>query len=167
MAKQRGHGEGTIYHRKDGRWVASITLENRKRKYFYGETRKEVQEKLKVALHEQQQGTLPTGPQQTVKQYLEHWLEEVHKPTIRLSTYERYRVILDKHIVPALGHLQVQKLTPQHIQAFYAHLLKEGFSPKTVRITHAVLHKALENAVRWRLVARNVCDDVSLPRQTK
>jgi integrase len=75
--KQRGHGEGSIYQRKDGRWVASITLENRKRKYFYGETRKEVQEKLKVAFHEQQQGTLATGPKQTVKAYLEHWMEDV------------------------------------------------------------------------------------------
>ena len=113
MAKQRGHGEGSIYQRKDGRWVASITLENRKRKYFYGETRKEVQEKLKVALHEQQQGTLATGPQQTVKQYLEHWLEEVHKPTLRLSTYLKYRQMLGKYVLPILGQYQLQKLNAQ------------------------------------------------------
>src|SRR5438067_11157592 len=106
MAKQRGHGEGSIYERKDGRWVASITLENRKRKYFYGETRKEVQEKLKLALHEQQQGTLATGPQQTVKQYPEHWLEEVHKPTLRQSTYFKYRHMLDRYIFPALGKFE-------------------------------------------------------------
>jgi len=58
MAKQRGHGEGSIYKRKDGRWVASISLEHRKCKYFYGDTRKEVQDKLKAALHEQKQGLL-------------------------------------------------------------------------------------------------------------
>src|SRR5216684_6461528 len=104
MAKQRGHGEGSIYQRKDGRWVASITLENRKRKYIYGETKKEVLDKLKVALYEQQQGTLATGPQQTVKQYLEQWLEEVHKPAIRIGTYKGYRMYLDNHIIPALGY---------------------------------------------------------------
>jgi integrase len=71
---KRGHGEGSIYQRKDGRWTASITLEDRKRKTFYGKTRKEVQELLKNALHQQQQGTLATGPQQTVKQFLEQWL---------------------------------------------------------------------------------------------
>lgn len=70
MAKQRGHGEGSIYQRKDGRWVASITLEGRKRKAFYGKTRREVQEKLRVAQNEQKQGILATGPQQTLKQYL-------------------------------------------------------------------------------------------------
>ena len=72
---RRGHGEGSVYQRKDGRWVASITLEHRKRKYFYGDTRKEVQGQLKVALHEQQQGMLATGPQQTMKVYLENWIE--------------------------------------------------------------------------------------------
>src|SRR5947209_12943826 len=113
MAKQRGHGEGSIYQRQDGRWVASITLENRKRKYFYGETRKEVQEKLKVALHEQQQGTLAMGPKQTVKAYLEHWMEDVHKPNIRPSSYRKYGVLLNKHILPAIGHIQLQKLTAQ------------------------------------------------------
>src|SRR5207248_10746155 len=91
---RRGHGEGSIYQRKDGRWAASITLEGRKRKTFYGKTRKEVQEQLKIALHEQQQGTLAIGPKQTVKAYLEHWMEDVHKPTIRLSSYRRYGVFL-------------------------------------------------------------------------
>src|SRR5213592_262960 len=105
---RRGHGEGSIYQRKDGRWVASITLEGlgRKRKMFYRKTRKEVQEKLRVALNEQKQGTLATGPQQTVKQYLEHWLEEVHKDRLRLGSYKGYRMYLDNHILPALGHVQ-------------------------------------------------------------
>ncbi len=44
---RRGHGEGSVYQQTDGRWTAAITLENRKRKVFYGKTRKEVQEKLK------------------------------------------------------------------------------------------------------------------------
>lgn len=166
MAK-RGHGEGSIYQRSDGRWAASITLEGRQRKTFYGKTRKEVQEKLQIALHEQKQGTLATGPEQTLKQYLEHWLEEVHKPTIRVSTYVNYRRFLDNHILSELGHIHVNKLTPQKVQAFYAKKLKEGLAPGSVRNIHMVLHKALENAVRWRLVGRNVCDDVSPPGQVK
>jgi integrase len=165
--KQRGHGEGSIYQRKDGRWTASITLENRKRKYFYGETRKEVQEKLKVALHQQQQGTLATGPKQTVKQYLDQWLEEVHKPTIRLSTYLNYRRYLDRYILPALGQIQLQKLTAQQVQALYARKQKEGIVPGTIRFIHAILHKAFDQAVRWKLVAHNVCDEVTPPRNEK
>ncbi len=167
--KQRGHGEGSIYQRNDGRWAASISLEGGKRKTFYGKTRKEVQEKLMKALHEQQQGMLAMGPQQTMRHYLEHWLENVHKPTIRLSTYSRYCKMLNTHIFPALGHIQVQKLSAQHLQALYASKLKQGLSPKTIKIMHAVLHKAMENAVHVNLVARNVCDiaATSLPRLTR
>jgi integrase len=163
MAK-RGHGEGSIYQRKDGRWAASITFENRKRKTFYGKTRKEVQDKLNVALHEQQQGTFVTGSQQTLKQYLDSWLEEVHKPSIRISTYVKYRSMLDGHIIPALGHIKLQKLTAQQVQKFYTEKLKEGLSAKTVSLLHGLLHHALDNAVRWNLVPRNVCDLVSLPQ---
>ncbi len=165
---KRGNGEGSIYQRKeDGKWVGSITLENKKRKVLYGKTRKEVQEKMKVALHEQQQGTLITAPQQTLKSYLEHWLEDVHKPSIRISTYVKYKKLMNGHIIPALGHIKLQKLTPQQVQRFYTDKLKQGAAPKMVSNIHGVLHKALDNAVKWSLIARNVCDAVSPPRVPK
>ena len=109
---RRGHGEGSIFQRSDGRWAASISLEGRKRKTLYGKTRKEVQEKLKTALHEQQQGTLMTVPRQTVEQFLRYWLEDVHKPSIRIRTYVRYEGMLRLHFIPVLGHLQLLKLSP-------------------------------------------------------
>lgn len=161
---RRGHGEGSIYRRKDGRWAASMTIEGYKRKTFYGKTRKEVQDKLNMALHEQKQGTLVTGAQQTLKQYLESWLEEVHKPSIRISTYVKYRSMLNKHILPTLGHIRLQKLTAQQVQKLYSDKQKEGLSAKSITLIHGLLHSALDNAVRWNLVARNVCDAVSLPR---
>ncbi len=162
---RRGHGERSIYRRNDGRWAASITLETGKRKTFYGKTRREVQEQLKAALHQQQEGTLITAPQQTLKQYLEYWLEEVHRQSIRDRTYECYEQIVRLHLVPALGHHPLQKLMPQHLQSFYNKKLKEGLSTTTVISFHNVLHKALKHAVRWNLVARNVCDMVSPPRR--
>src|SRR5260221_1504729 len=144
---KRGNGEGSIYQRKeDNKWVGSITLGNHKRKVLYGKTRKEVQEKMKVALHEQQQGTLITAPQQTIKSYLEQWLEDVHKPSIRISTYVKYKKLMNGHIIPALGHIKLQKLTPQQVQRFYTDKLKQGAAPKMVSNIHGVLHKALDNA---------------------
>jgi integrase len=164
---RRGHGEGSIYLRKDGRWAASISLGGRKRKTLYGKTRKEVQEQLKAALHEQQQGKLVTGPRQNVKQFLVYWLEDVQRPSVRLRTYQRYEMQLRRHILPAIGNMQLSKLTPQHMQAFYAQLLQHGLAPQTVRLVHAMLHKAFDYAVSVGLLARNVCDIVSLPRVEK
>jgi integrase len=162
---KRGNGEGSVYQRKsDGLWVGSVSLENGKRKVFYGKTKKEVTEKLITARHEQLQGVLVTAPAQTVKDYLEHWLEEVQKPTIRTSSYVKYRKVIYTYIIPAIGKVQLQKLTPQRVQSLYTSKLKEGLAPKTVQSIHGVLHKALDNAVKWNLIARNVCDVVSPPR---
>jgi integrase len=167
-SKQRGHGEGSVYRRKDGRWAASMTLEDHSRKYFYGETRKEVYEKLQKALHEQKQGTLLIGPQQTMKDYLEYWLEEVHKSKLRIGTYRTYRSVLNCHLLPGLGHIRLQKLISQHVQSLYSKKhTEEGLSPGRIRVIHIVLHKALNHAVRVNLVARNVCDQVELPREER
>jgi integrase len=162
--RQRGHGEGSIYQREDGRWVASIVLEDHSRKYYYGQTRKEAHEKLKNAQHEYAQGILATGPQQTVKQYLEYWLEDVHKAKIRLGSYDAYRTILNRHLIPELGHIRLQRLTTQLVQSFYAKKQKQGYSASRVRAIHAVLHRSLEHAKRIKLVGSNVCDGVELPR---
>lgn len=164
MAKRRGKGEGTIYQRKDGRWTGSITLEGGKRKIIYRKTRKEVQEQLKTALHQQQQGTLVVAPQQKVGAFLVQWLEDVHKYAVRPRTYERYESIIRVHLGPGIGHHQLQKLTPQHLQRFYTQKLEAGLSPTTVASFHKMLHLALEKAVRWNLVSCNVCDAVDPPR---
>jgi integrase len=165
---KRGNGEGSIYFRtSDDKWVGSITLENRKRRVFYGKTRKEVQEKLKVVLREQQQGTLVTAPRQTLAQFLTEWLENSQKQSVRPRTYERYEELVRLHIVPALGRYELQKLSAQHLQAFYAQKSEEGLSATTINHFHNVLHKALDTAVKWNLVARNVCDLVSPPRRKR
>ncbi len=172
MAKRKRsiHGSGSVYQRKsDGRWVAKFKVEETgKWKELYAKTEKEAYAKLQQAQLEQKQGILATGPQQTVKQFLEYWLEDVHKVSIRAGTYEVYRIILDNHLIPELGHIKLQRLTTQQVQSFYMKKLKEGFSSERVRTIHAVLHKALSHAKRIRLVGSNVCDDVEeLPRQAQ
>ena len=162
--KRRGHGEGTIFLRKDGRWEASLKIEETgKRKSVYGKTRKEVADKLDKVRQEQKQGILATGPQQKFKDYLEQWFEDVQKPTLRPSSIERYQFCIYKHILPALGHVQLQKLTAQQIQSFYNSKRKAGMAPESVITLHKVIHKALDNAVRWRLVSHNVSDNITLP----
>ena len=99
-----------------------------------------------------------------VKQYLEYWLENVHKPTIRVGSYLVYRTILNNHLLPASGHITLQKLTPEQGESLYAKKLKEGLAPKRIAGMHGLLHKALDKAVRWGLLARNVCDGISPQR---
>lgn len=160
---QNKHGEGSVFVRKDGRWVARITLPNGKKKTAYCKSEKEAERARRKMLNELEQGTLATGPQQLLKVYLEQWIEQAHKSSIRVSSYNMYRIAIHKHINPSLGHIMVHRLTPQQVQAFYTAKLDEGLSAKRVRGLHSILHVALDNAVKWGLVGKNVCDLVNPP----
>ncbi len=160
---RRGHGEGTIARRDDGRWTAAMTLESGKRKWFYGKTRKEVQEKLTAALRDQQQGRLVIGSNQTVEQYLNRWLEGTVKTSVRASTYDCY-VLCVKRALPHLRTLRLGTIKPVHIQDCYGALLKKGLSRRTVELVHSVLHRAFRQAVQGDMMGRNPTDAVSVPR---
>jgi integrase len=165
--QSRRPGEGTVFQRKDGRWVCEITLEDHSRKQYYFKTEKPALEKRRAVLNELAQGVLATGPQQTLKQYLEYWLEDVYKASVRLTTYRNCRILVYKHLIPGLGYIKLQKLTTQQVQSFYAKKLKSGTTPSRVKNIHGTLHTALNHAKRIRLVSLNVCSDVELPRQEK
>ena len=168
-SRRRGKGEGSIYSdKKNDRWVGSFYTEDGKRRYVYGKTQEEAREKLRAAQHEDKQGMLATGPMQTMKQFMEHWLEEVHKPAIKLTTYAKYRRVLDKHIIPEIGQIQLKKLKPEHLERLYAKKTKEGLSASSVRHIHVIIHEALNQAVRKRYVGQNVSNLVgNLPRIEK
>ena len=169
---KRAHGTGSIFPRPERRgkqWVAQIVLSNGKTRQRYFNTQEEAADALNEMLYEQRRGILATGPDQTVKQFIEYWLEEVHKPAIRISSYVNYRALLDNHILPELGHYKLRQLTVQHIESFYARKVKQGLSANTLKVIHGVLHNALSHAVYLNLIARNVSDIAkkSLPRQTR
>src|SRR5262245_56464073 len=95
--KKSVHGSGSVYQRKsgDGRWVAKFRVERTgKWKYLYADTEKEAMEKLQEALFEQRQGRFATGQRQRLQDYLEDWFENVHRPTVRVTTYVRHRIHL-------------------------------------------------------------------------
>lgn len=163
MPKRRANHEGTIYKRQDGRWVASITLPGGKRKSFYGQTCQEVAQKLTVGLKARLDGVPLPSDQLKVERYLQEWLQSA-QPSIRPSTWRRYEQLLRVHASPALGTLPLTRLEPRHVQRLYADCLTQGLAPATVRQLHAVLHRALGEAVQWGTVARNVVALVSPPR---
>lgn len=163
MGSRRGFGEGSITQRKDGLWVARVSIGGGKRKSYYGRTRKEVAEKLKVALREQQQGTLPAAPGLTVQEYLESWLRDVSASEVRPRSLRNYQDYVRLHVGPSIGGTKLEKLGPRDLQRLYNELGTK-LAPKTVGNVHAFLHVAFETAVRWGYLGRNPCDLVDPPR---
>jgi len=163
-AKRRGNNEGSIYQRKDGRWVASTWDDKGRRRSFYGRTRPEVAERLADALAKVQGGQILPKERQTVAQYLESWLETSARPRVRVTTYGGYERMIRLHVVPGIGKVRLARLTPQTLSHLYGGLAVNGLSPKSVRLVHAVLHRAFKQAVRWRLINVNPADAVDAPR---
>jgi integrase len=67
------------------------------------------------------------------------------------------------HLQPLLGGVPLARLRPEQVQQAEARLRERGLAPATVRLAHGVLRRALEDAVRWGLVARNACAAVQPP----
>lgn len=160
---RRSNGEGTVYRRRDGRWVAAVTLDTGRRSCFYGATQRAVREKLRAARRAIEDGLSVASDRQKVGTFLTRWLAEVAQPTVRPSTYVRYRELLAGHIIPVVGHLPLATLSPLDLQGLYAQL-GQRLGPRTVGHCHRVLHKALADALRFGFVHRNVCDAARPPK---
>jgi integrase len=130
-------------------------------------TRAEAQRFLTDALSRLDGGTYAAPSKTTVRDYLEaEWLPAV-TGTVRPLSLEKYRSIVKLRILPTLGHLRLQALTGAHLTALYRELGEAGLSASTIRLTHAVLHRALRDAVRWGRLVRNPADSADPPAATR
>lgn len=166
---RRGQNEGSIYQRKDGRWVARLPLGyeggRRRRKDYYGRTRREVQEKLNRGLADLHRGVMPSRDERlTVSAFLESWIRDNVAPSVRPSTLRTYEYIVRVHLVPTLGRTPLVRLSPQDVQRVVNEKARSGLSPRSVSHVRAVLRAALNDAMKWDLVVRNVAVNVDLPR---
>jgi len=164
MAQRRGRGEGGVRLRADGRWEASIAVGDGSRKSHYTKTQRDALRWLADARRSIEQGAALPDERQTVAAYLTTWLASVEHD-LKAGTVQRHAEIVRLHLVPRLGRLKLAKLTPLAVQSLYSDLLASGLAPSTVERIHAVLHKALEDAVRLDALPRNVCDRVRVPKK--
>jgi integrase len=99
--------------------------------------------------------------------YLDRYLEEVSVNQLRPRTYNRHYDLVNIHIKPEIGYIKLSALSAGQVQALYTKKLDEGLSKRTVQYIHAVLHKALNHALKLGLVVRNVTDLVEKPKPDK
>ncbi len=134
--------------------------------------KKAAERELTRLLRELDTGAYVDTARVTVKEYLGRWLQDYARVNVAGKTFERYTAIVNHHLAPALGSLPLAKLQPLHIQGCYSQALQGGrrdgreggLSPQTVLHHHRVLRQALQQAVRWQLLARNPADAVEPPR---
>jgi integrase len=163
--KKRGQGEGSIFKRKGGLWVAQATIQGQKvTKYF--KSQKEARTWLQETLSQIEHGMTLVASRASLKDYLAEWLE-TRKSSVRLKTIRQYSQVVRQHIVPTLGDIKVKDLRPDQIQALYNTKLNSGVSQRTVIEIHKVLHTSLSMALKWGLIIRNPADAVTRPRKKR
>ena len=169
-ARRRGRGEGSITLRKDGRWMGRIDLGwrdgKRRGKAIYGLTRRAVADRMADIVRSAHDGTLIPDERQTVGKFLARWVADVARPRVRPRTLTTYEAAIERHITPHIGRIRLTKLTPQHLQTWFAALEAAGVSANRRRYARVVLRMALNTAMRWRLVTQNAATLIDSPRVT-
>lgn len=168
----RGKGEGSIYRRNsDSRWVAQIEAgraPNGQRRYARAvrRTRKEAQAALKDLQRAADAGVTP-GQASTVATFMGWWLTNVVPGGVTEATVARYRRTADDWIIPYVGTIRLNRLTPADVQRMLVQLEEAGLSPKSRTLARDVLARALRWAEQTSVVGRNVARIVQGPKVTR
>lgn len=155
--KKRGNYEGSFNFIR-GRWRGRIMI-NRKNYSVFGKTRKEAQNKLFKVL---QEAGIIKDENTLLKDWLIQWLE-IYQSGKRNTTKETYRYLIEKHVIPNIGHLSIVNLKPSHVSKLFHKLLKT-LSSSTVSMIRNILSSAIKQAVKTELVIRNIIDVVDAPK---
>lgn len=174
---RRANNDGAIFKLQNGRWAAEIVLGyvhgKLKKKRVQAKTQEQVRKRLQKLKNKIEQG-IPIGDERlTVGAFLDRWLVDYVKPSLRRKTAASYEKNVELHLKPGLGHIRLVKLTAPDIQRFMNEKRERGsvrvepsadgteakhkaLSPRTVQILRAILRKAIGQAVKWDLIPRNV-----------
>lgn len=168
-AGKRGNGEGSVYQRRDGTWAASLMVGRKAngtpdRRTVYGKTRAEAVKKLDELRQRNAAGLIVEATGLTVQAFIDQWLRDSVALNGRAATCQTYEIIARRHILPRIGRVKLAALRPAHVQAVYAAMTGAGYAASTVRVAHALLHRAFEQAVAWGYLARNPADATDPPR---
>ena len=148
---RRGHGEGTVYKREDGKWIVQITVGKKPngkqdRRTLSGNSEKEVLAKKTKFLYLQSRGELPKINKEALGSWMSTWLENYKKHSLQQTTYENYKSMIDTHIITdPIAKIQIQKLTTDTLQDFLRRMAETG---KTVIVKSEVIENGKKKIVK-------------------
>ena len=166
---RRDRGSGSLYYDGDKqRWVGQLDLGTdatgrRIRPRVFGQTRAEVRARM-----EQLRSAHGTGQDVTVRattfaELAELWLARGLSHDLSDNTIANYQSLLRRHILPAIGHRRVVDLRPEDVERLLDAMALQGYSARSLRLTHAVVRRILRLGERRGVVVRNVAAVVETP----
>lgn len=173
MGKRRAAGEGTLFRRSDGRWIGRVAAGydnrgQRRHRTVSATTQGGARERLDALKRDLARGVATGAKSVTVRDHVAAWLRHgIDVTDWTPATAHGYRGIAKKWLVPGLGRHRLDKLTPRHVQQLLDSAHAQGKSPGTVKNIKAALSSALDLAMRWDLIGRNVASRAVVPRMAR
>ena len=128
----------------------------------------DAQRRLREILANLDHGIAPPRQRYKLAQWMELWMNDMVIPNRKQKTIDRYEGVIRLHVVPDLGHVEIDKLTPVQVQSLESRLLRDKkMAPRGVQMVHNVLSGALKHALRMDLISRNPIASVSPPAVVK
>jgi integrase len=166
-APRRANGEGSVFRSASRGWVASITLNGRRKTLKAPiQTKAGAKELLRDLLRQRDDGVIARHSM-TLTAYLPEFLAAARLRGCRPRSLEAYEDRLRKHVLPTLGRVRLDKLTSGQIERLYAAMAADGKSAATIGAVHTVLNAVLKHGKRRGVVGRNVCELVERPKVPK
>ncbi|MEU6649319.1 site-specific integrase [Streptomyces sp. NPDC046900] len=164
------NGRSSIYFGKDGKWHGRVIVGIRDdgtpyRRHVERKTRAEVALAVRELEKDRDAKTVrKPGKAWTVKAWLTHWIENVAPLAVNDNTMVGYGVAVRKHLIPGLGAHRLDRLKPEHIEAFYAKMQANGSKPATAHQAHRTLRTSLNEAVRRGHLGKNPVQLAKAPK---
>lgn len=152
---------GSIRKRSPGSWELTIDLgrdANGKRIRRYASvkgTKKQADQRLRELLTELDGGIEPFTGRIVMRDWLDRWMSDCVEGHLSQATQDRYRGIVQHHLTPALGHVELKRLSPSHVQSLQKTLLDNGMDPNGVGVVRSVLSGAMKHALNLEMILRN------------
>ncbi len=161
---------GSIRNRGRGTWGLTISLgrdQNGKRirrYYTFKGTKRDAERELRRLLAELEVAPMPVAERINLRDWFPRWIEEYG--TIqrwRQSTIDRYESIVKEHLIPQLGDLYVDEVSPRRVQRLQMTLLRDGMDPKGVQLVRTALSGAINYAIEMGYARHNAVRGVKPP----
>jgi integrase len=171
MGKRRNWGEGSLYQDlQRGGWIAIVDLGadaqgRRQRRTVRGRTKAETIAKMEQVKAARQMGVPAGDASVTAVTWLEHWATHTVPRTVSARTAKHYALMLRCYVIPYIGKVRMARLSVEHVERMMASLEARGLAPATVAQSRTVLRRALADAERRGIVARNVAALAPPPRR--
>jgi len=158
MIQRRSKGDGSIFQRKDGRWVTEYKPEGAKNaKTIYGKTRKDVEKKLRAFIRETIKYDYTEVKRMSLQNYMDNWLYNVKANELKPKSMDALECTIKNQVYKYLGSFQIANIARNDIQEMINSLASEGYSYETIKKAYDAVNGCLKYGVNAGEIANNPC----------